>query len=271
MPKSPGPRKRASTSMNSSRRPVDPTVCRTAHLTLLAAADAQCSDAIVGGLRCRGAPCRHIAPASAPPSKSYHPRIPSVASPCVRFSRSRIVVAAALCASVLAGSSTAFPAAMIPPAPRGTASRRRHCPAATVEFNARKDHYLDVMAAGRSFYYDYDAAVGLLMLERAERTGDHGDVAEANRLVIKTLRQLEVSPTNDQFSAQHGGAFTLLRLVLQFGDQPEAARPADARGGRPRQLSGRRERTPALAARVPRPVLRGRVQRSGSRTRRSAR
>jgi hypothetical protein len=136
-----------------------------------------------------------------------------------------VVAAGALVTSALAGSAASYSAAMMPAALRDTNEPPAALSAATDEFNARKDHFVDVMAAGRPIYFDHDAAVGLLMLEQAARTGDNGAVAEANRRVIRTLRKLKVSPANNQFSAQHGGAFTLLRLVLQFGDQPELLYP----------------------------------------------
>ncbi len=94
-------------------------------------------------------------------------------------------------------------------------------------FAARKTRFVDsLLAVPRDDWWDLGARQGLVLLDRAAETGDRSRVAEANRLLADGSDRIDDGI--DEAEAYHGGAFTFLRALLLFGDQPELLRPATA-------------------------------------------
>ncbi|WP_116999667.1 hypothetical protein [Desertimonas flava] len=132
------------------------------------------------------------------------------------FRHSRLAITAALALAGAARASTTLAAAGVPPGLPRTP---------TEAFDERRDRYLQAMMTGPQQHFDHDAAVGLLLLEHADRTGSRESVARANELILSSLRRLDLSDANDEFSAQHGGAFSFINAVLRFGGQPDLLYP----------------------------------------------
>ena len=121
-------------------------------------------------------------------------------------------------------------------------------------FPLRRDRFADSLVAKRSDWWDLDAQKGVVLLERAARTGDTSRVGEANDLIYNAAARIDDGDSNAALI--HGGAFTFLRAVLLYGNRPELLRPATrARlvDGRTRDGGGASER---VAPQVPRRALR---------------
>jgi hypothetical protein len=94
-------------------------------------------------------------------------------------------------------------------------------------FAARKARFVDsLLALPREDWWDLGARQGLVLLDRADETGDRSRVPEANRLLADAGDRIDDGI--DEAEAHHGGAFTFLRALLLFGDRPELLRPATA-------------------------------------------
>jgi len=94
-------------------------------------------------------------------------------------------------------------------------------------FARRKARFVDsLLAVPRTDWWDLGARQGLVLLDRAEETGDRSRVAEANRLLVEGSERIDDGI--EDAAAHHGGAFTFLRALLLFGDRPELLRPATA-------------------------------------------
>jgi hypothetical protein len=100
-------------------------------------------------------------------------------------------------------------------------------------FPLRRDRFVDSLVAKRSTWWDLDAQKGVVLLERAARTGDISRVGEANELLYSAAARIDDGDANAL--AIHGGAFTFLRAVLLYGDRPDLLRPAT----RDRLVAGR--------------------------------
>jgi hypothetical protein len=94
-------------------------------------------------------------------------------------------------------------------------------------FARRKARFVDsLLALPPSDWWDLQARQGVVLLDRAGETGDRAQVEEANRLLIAGSER--IGPDEDDAAAFHGGAFTFLRALLRFRDEPELLRPATA-------------------------------------------
>jgi hypothetical protein len=94
-------------------------------------------------------------------------------------------------------------------------------------FARRKARFVDsLLAVPSGDWWDLGARQGLVLLDRADETGDRSRVAEANRLLVDGSERIDDGI--DEAAAHHGGAFTFLRALLLFDDRPELLRPATA-------------------------------------------
>lgn len=100
-------------------------------------------------------------------------------------------------------------------------------------FPLRRDRFAESLVAKRSDWWDLDAQKGVVLLERAARTGDTSRVGEANDLIYGAAARIDDGNANAALI--HGGAFTFLRAVLLYGDRPDLLRPAT----RDRLVAGR--------------------------------
>ena len=68
------------------------------------------------------------------------------------------------------------------------------------------------------------ATQGLVLLERAERTGDTSRIAEANELIELELDSMD--PDSIGGVLHHGGPLVLLTAYLRYADRPDLLDPA---------------------------------------------
>lgn len=92
-------------------------------------------------------------------------------------------------------------------------------PAATA-FERREARFVDSLLAldPDGEWWDLEARKGLVLLDRARTTGDDEQVDEANERLRAGAARVDEDLSDAE--VQHGGAFTFLRVVLEFDDEP---------------------------------------------------
>ena len=137
-----------------------------------------------------------------------------------------LVLVVAVVAAVLAlrrddVSSAALSAGATPPAV-GTEA------VTSVEaYDVRKDRYIDALLdfdPETTRWMGIRATQGLVLLERAERTGDTSRIAEANELIELELDSMD--PDSIGGVLHHGGPLVLLTAYLRYADRPDLLDPA---------------------------------------------
>ncbi|MBA2624829.1 MAG: hypothetical protein H0U89_04400 [Acidimicrobiia bacterium] len=92
---------------------------------------------------------------------------------------------------------------------------------AATDFERRKARFVDSLLAldAEGEWWDLEARKGLVLLDRARTTGDESQVEEANERLRAGADRVDEGLSDARVI--HGGAFTFLRAVLDFRDEPD--------------------------------------------------